>query len=83
MGQWCDSVTKICFQRWYNQQLDYGAGYLFPPATPASTEFIGIRHGKVGAGWLGQALGPSMESNPLIIAWVNSGTALANLRWAP
>ena len=80
-SEWCDSITDICFQRFYDEELGMGWGYLFPPASSAPGEFVGLFTAPVAAGWIGNSLGGGMRSNPLVIGWVDSNhTALVTIR---
>ncbi|RXW15117.1 hypothetical protein EST38_g10738 [Candolleomyces aberdarensis] len=80
-SQWCDSITDICFQRYYDEELNMGWGYLFPPAASAPGEFVGLFTAPVSAGWVGNSLGGGMRSNPLVIGWVDSNhTAIVTIR---
>ncbi|TFK75515.1 hypothetical protein BDN72DRAFT_831768 [Pluteus cervinus] len=77
-SQWCDSLTSICFQRFYFETLDTGFGYLFP--SPPTNEFIGIFTAPTSAGWVGSSLGGGMTNNPLLVGWVNNGRATISAR---
>ncbi|CAA7262731.1 unnamed protein product [Cyclocybe aegerita] len=83
--QWCDSVTDICFSRYYLEDLDTTFGYLFPPlpsdGQPPSDEFIGIFIAPASTGWIGNSLGGGMRSNPLVIGWVNESAAVLSVRF--
>ncbi|KAG2006962.1 cellobiose dehydrogenase [Coprinopsis cinerea AmutBmut pab1-1] len=85
-SEWCDSITDICFQRYYDADLDIAWGYVFPPSPsagePQPDEFIGLFTGPVSAGWIGNSLGGGMRSNPLVVGWVdNEHNALLSVRF--
>ena len=76
---WCDGLSKVCFNRFHEPNLDIGWGYLFP-STPRD-EFIGIFTAPASVGWIGNSLGGGMNNNPLVIGWMdNSGKAVASVR---
>jgi hypothetical protein len=80
---WCDDLTSICFQRFYDEGVQTGWGYTFPDVDPnggVPDEFIGIYTGPETAGWIGASLGGGMTQNPLIVAWLNEGKAMAGVR---
>ena len=80
---WCDDLTSICFQRFYDEGVSTGWGYTFPDVDPnggVPDEFIGIYTGPEDAGWIGASLGGGMTQNPLIVAWINEGKAMAGVR---
>jgi len=84
-AQWCDSQTKICFQRYYISDLDVGLGYIFPPlpsSGAAPDDFIGIYTAPAGAGWIGNSLGGGMTNSLLIVGWMNGGTPVVSARRA-
>ncbi|PPQ71370.1 hypothetical protein CVT24_011756 [Panaeolus cyanescens] len=84
-ARWCDSITGLCFARYYLPSLDVGFGYVFPPLPPAgqqpSNEFIGFFTAPVTTGWIGNSLGGGMRSNPLIVAWTDNSTPRVSARY--
>jgi len=62
--------------------LDVSWGFLFPPLSPASTEFIGFFIAPKDAGWVGISLGGGMVNNLLVVGWVNGNQPVASVRRA-
>lgn len=83
---WVDSATNVTFSRFYVKAEDIGYGYVFPPlpaaGQPAADEFIGIFTAPIAAGWVGNALGPGMKNNLLILGWVSGTTPVLSTRYA-
>ncbi|EAU83866.2 cellulose binding iron reductase [Coprinopsis cinerea okayama7 len=67
--RWCDDLTSVCFQRYYEEHLDTAWGYLFPPTDRG--EFVGFFIAPVRSGWIGNSLGGSMRGNPLVVGWLD------------
>ncbi|KAF9057253.1 hypothetical protein BJ165DRAFT_1333787, partial [Panaeolus papilionaceus] len=85
VSQWCDSITSICFGRFYISNLDTAHGYIFPPlpssgGTP-SNEFIGFFTAPLSTGWVGMSLGGGMTSNPLLVGWTDGNTPRVSVRY--
>ncbi|PVG04190.1 CBD9-like protein [Serendipita vermifera] len=80
-GEWCDSVTDICFQRFHDPDRDVGYGFIFPP-NKNTTEFIGIFTAPVQTGWTGVCLGSDMRNNLLLVGWMNDGEPVMSSRFS-
>ncbi|KAJ3740086.1 cellobiose dehydrogenase [Lentinula detonsa] len=57
-------------------------GYVFPPISAGSTEFIGEIVAPISTGWAGVSPGGEMVDNLLLMVWANGDTVMGTNRFA-
>jgi Cytochrome domain of cellobiose dehydrogenase len=75
-------LTGVTFRRYYNADVDTSWGYIFPPTTGETDDFVGIFQAPASAGWIGNSLGGGMRNAPLLLGWVDNGNPKLSVRWA-
>ena len=81
-GQYVDPDNGITFWGYTEPAHGVTYGYIFPPLSANSNEFIGEIVAPIATKWAGVSPGGAMVNNLLLVAWPNGNSIVRSARYA-
>lgn len=79
-GVYVDPVNGIRFVGYTDPVHSMTTGFVFPPVSAASNEYVGQIVAPIATKWAGVAPGGAMNRQVLIVAWLNGNSVVSSVR---